>query len=113
MVEAHSMQLAHLYICTYILYLMCPVVAVYHGMASLPICSEIDEARRTPLSRIRENFAFKRLQQRHMLDTPMAKPRSRWPESSLPNSFNFSNITLIKIFHVINFHRMLPSTNYF
>ena len=93
--------------------LMCPVVAVYHGMASLPMCSEIDEARRTLSPRIRENFVFKRLQQRHMLDMPIAKPQSRWPESSLLNSFNFSNITLVKIFRVINFRRMLPSMKYF
>ena len=48
-------------------------MAWHHAIAH----GEIDEAR------IKEAIlAFKILQQRHTLDTPMAKPRYKWPESS-------------------------------
>ena len=73
----------------YILHLMYPVyvVAVYHCMVS-GIANAIvgDENRRGQLSSgMKEailDLQYNILQQRYTLEMPMAKLRSRWPESS-------------------------------
>ena len=109
-VEAHSMQLAHLYIYT-LFNVSCSSCLSRNGIITNMQRNRQSETNSSLLGSGRTLFL--KDCSRHMLDTPMAKPRSRWPESSLPNSFNFSNITLVKIFRVINFRRMLPSTKYF
>ena len=87
-VARSSFHAIYIFVYIYILHLMGPVVAVYH--MAWHHCQAIaggEIPRRgpsssSPLAVGGHSCFIKILQQKHTLETPTAKLRSRWPESS-------------------------------